>query len=256
MENSQNDETVHMQVLRGGDAELRYSSASTVPCVLGPAAEAEVREGSGGTPVDWERGGRASTREDVRRTLSLPQVHETGRQPFQGRREDWRVELLARSRPLAGAWDFKIHGWSWIGMSPEFYCIPSIVMSSSIKRLKRIFILMMKWINDRGRRGQEGAGRSKPRIYSWVRQWNVWSTYVQKGVQVLVRMTRSPPRRKAPVASSLRVRVSRSWFGTLLRVRGELMVGAWDVSGCGSFYDCTRQYATSLILAEFLFAGN
>lgn len=89
-----------------------------------------------------------------------------------------------------------------------------------------------------------------------MRQWNVWSTYVRKVALVLGHMTWSPQRRRSPVASSPRVKVSSSWLNTLPRVRKGWMEGAQGVRGCGSFLDCTPQSVSTMIVAEFLFAGN
>ena len=102
----------------GGDGEVWDSSVGAVPCVLGPTIEAKLHEGIGWLAYDGECGGCASTCKNVRRAKSLPQVHEIGGQQFQSCGENRRLEVLARSWPLARAWDLTLYGWSWIGKLP------------------------------------------------------------------------------------------------------------------------------------------
>lgn len=104
-----------VQVHGGGNGEIRDPPTGAVTRVFSATAEAEMYQRFGWTADDWQCGGRASTGQAVRCSGPLPQVHETGCQPFQGRWENWRMEVLAGSWSLARAPDSTIHGRSRIG---------------------------------------------------------------------------------------------------------------------------------------------
>lgn len=112
-----------VQVWWGTTGETWDSSASTVPCLLGATAKAEMHQGVGWSIDDWECRGCASTCKAVRRPWSLPQVHETVICEFQDSRGNRGLEISAEQWPVAWTRDYAVHWWSWIGISHTQYQI-------------------------------------------------------------------------------------------------------------------------------------
>lgn len=90
-----------VQVRGGASGEVWNPPPGAVPRLPDSASEADQQQALGSTADDRQRGRRPSARQALRRTGSLPQVHETRVQQFQGRGEHRRVEIPPRPRPLA-----------------------------------------------------------------------------------------------------------------------------------------------------------
>lgn len=99
-----------VQVRGGAPGEVWNPPPGAVPRLPDSASEADQQQALGSTADDRQRGRRPSARQALRRTGSLPQVHETRVQQFQGRGEHRRVEIPPRPRPVARTRDLAVHG--------------------------------------------------------------------------------------------------------------------------------------------------